>query len=435
MSSRFAQRWAAKGKGKEPLLPQNGAPPRKYGAADVSKARARRVWFHRGLNGDTIKLATLKQLTSLSTGIPSLKYLLTGIDPDVGSGDHTNKAEASGIEGKPHRKDSSSSGIRGNTGAWWLDIEAPSAEELDALAEAVGIHRLTRRDIESKEPRDKFQRFDNYLFVAFQGVDCSGSQAPTAKALFILVFPNWGTLSIHYGAKYTSEAVVERMKSLDDVDLDADWIAAVVIDTVVDSFAQLTNEMSHSIPSVEDGSKLADMLRSLDRITAFHNQVIGLSLLGFKGSKEGIVKELFSEWNCGSDVIEAETLGFYKSNLLVDIQDKITRIRDKLQSLDRTLPLSADRVSLRKSELTNRKLTALTWVMAIAVAFLPLQVITGLWGMNVHVPGQDDPERDPKHDNFKPFFGILGALCVYALLSVGCIHLLVRHFDRNPSRN
>jgi magnesium transporter len=57
--------------------------------------------------------------------------------------------------------------------------------------------------------------------------------------------------------------------------------------------------------------------------------------------------------------------------------------------------------------MTNSVMNRLTF---LATVFIPLTLVSGLWGMNVYVPGKD-------HTDLVYFFWIIGGMMVYA---TGC---------------
>jgi magnesium transporter len=58
----------------------------------------------------------------------------------------------------------------------------------------------------------------------------------------------------------------------------------------------------------------------------------------------------------------------------------------------------------------NRINSVLSKLTLFTVIIVPMNVITGLWGMNTHVPGQGG-------DSFAWFFGIVGVILGWAVLA------------------
>jgi len=52
----------------------------------------------------------------------------------------------------------------------------------------------------------------------------------------------------------------------------------------------------------------------------------------------------------------------------------------------------------------------LSKLTALGTVLIPMNLVTGLWGMNVHVPGQDDA------GNYTWFVSIIACLAAFALI-------------------
>ena len=70
-------------------------------------------------------------------------------------------------------------------------------------------------------------------------------------------------------------------------------------------------------------------------------------------------------------------------------------------------------VNIELTQSSNQANDGMTKLTAIASVIVPLNVITGLWGMNVKVPGQADYA-----DNFVAFGLIVTSLVLFSLLGV-----------------
>jgi magnesium transporter len=67
-------------------------------------------------------------------------------------------------------------------------------------------------------------------------------------------------------------------------------------------------------------------------------------------------------------------------------------------------------ISIEMASTDHKMNESMKFFGAIATVILPLTVITGLWGMNVRVPGQSD-----ESDSTAWFFGICVALTLWVI--------------------
>jgi magnesium transporter len=68
-------------------------------------------------------------------------------------------------------------------------------------------------------------------------------------------------------------------------------------------------------------------------------------------------------------------------------------------------------ISIEMTDANNQINDVLSKLTALGTVLIPMNLVTGLWGMNVYVPGQDDDTQ-----NLSWFFGILGCLAAFAIV-------------------
>jgi len=66
-------------------------------------------------------------------------------------------------------------------------------------------------------------------------------------------------------------------------------------------------------------------------------------------------------------------------------------------------------ISIEMTDANNQINDVLSKLTALGTVLIPMNLITGLWGMNVHVPGQDVP-------GFGWFSGIIAFLAAVAVI-------------------
>ncbi|KAJ1914110.1 Mg(2+) transporter [Mycoemilia scoparia] len=112
------------------------------------------------------------------------------------------------------------------------------------------------------------------------------------------------------------------------------------------------------------------------------------------------------------------------SRYLNDIQDHLETMSGSIYHCERIL----SRANLNFMTRVNLMMTSSSFetngVMAnlttVTVIFLPLNLVSSLWGMNVRVPGQNNDERT----NEWQFFTILGSMGLWALTCVVAIYII-----------
>lgn len=186
-------------------------------------------------------------------------------------------------------------------------------------------------------------------------------------------------------------------------------------DDIVDSFAPVIHDTEMQTERLEDDVFVArtdDMHRFLRKIGNTRRNVMGLMRL--LGGKADVLRGFTKRCNENYKVTPRMDIGLY----LGDIQDHVVTMMNNLGHCEKMLSrthsnylaqLSIDSISQGTN--TNRVLSKITFIASIIV---PLNVVTGLFGMNVKVPFYVNDI-----DNLHAFYGIVGVLiffCAAALL-------------------
>ncbi|EXJ79984.1 hypothetical protein A1O3_08270 [Capronia epimyces CBS 606.96] len=294
-------------------------------------------------------------------------------------------------------------------GVWWLDCLNPTRAELEVLCKAFKIHRLTREDIETQEAREKVELFSQYYFVCFRSfvMDKSSEDFLDPIHIYIVVCGD-GVLSFSYTKNPHSRNVHRRISKLGDfISLGPDYICYAMIDDIVDSFAPIIRDAEHESENIEDQVFIAredDFLALLRQIGECRKRV--LDMMRLLGGKADVIKGFAKRCNDQYQVAPRGDIGLY----LGDIQDHVVTMMSNLTHVEKMLSrshanylaqLNVD--NILKGNHTNKALAKITVVATILV---PLNLITGLFGMNVNVPGHDTA-------GLYWFFGIIGVICLF----------------------
>ncbi|EPQ59199.1 cora-domain-containing protein [Gloeophyllum trabeum ATCC 11539] len=300
--------------------------------------------------------------------------------------------------------------VEGNT--WWLDVQNPTDEEMKMLSKVFGIHPLTAEDIQMEETREKIELFRNYYFVCFRSFE-QDPYSPTYLQplnMYVVVFRE-GTLSFHFRPTPHPSNVRRRIKQLKDyISVTSDWISYALIDDITDAFGPLIQSIEYEVDSIDElvlilkEAEQSDMLR---RIGTCRKKVMGL--LRLMGNKADVVKGLAKRCNENWRVAPTSDIGLYLS----DIQDHLITMTQNLNHYEKILSRSHSnylaQISIEMTDANNQINDVLSKLTALGTVLIPMNLVTGLWGMNVHVPGQDVP-------GYAWFLSIIGALVAFAVV-------------------
>ncbi|KPI41463.1 putative metal ion transporter C27B12.12c [Cyphellophora attinorum] len=294
-------------------------------------------------------------------------------------------------------------------GVWWLDMLNPTAAELECICKAFKIHRLTKEDIETQEPREKVELFPQYYFVCFRSFNMDAAHEDFLDPIHVyIVVCADGVLSFSYTPNPHARNVRKRINKLGDfVSLGPDYICYAMIDDIVDCFAPVIRDQEHESEAIEDQVFIAredDLSALLKKIGMCRKRV--LNMMRLLGGKADVIRGFAKRCNESYDMTPRGDIGLY----LGDIQDHVVTMMSNLGHVEKMLSRSHGNYlaqlnvdTIIRGNVSNKNLTKITVVATILV---PLNLITGLFGMNVHVPGAGG-------DSLAWFFGILGAILLF----------------------
>lgn len=336
-----------------------------------------------------------------------------------------------GAAAPPNAKPSESKPKRyGNRPTFWLDVLSPTEAEMRVISKAFGIHPLTAEDILMQEAREKVELFRSYYFCSYRSFDLDTTSEDYLEpvTLYFVVFRD-GVLSFHFSQSPHPANVRRRIRQLKNyLILSADWIAYALLDDVTDLFAPLIQSIEDEVDEIDDsilqlhnntedltggggghtnskksgkqtlsekdgGDKKSDAGETtmdtggnlLRRIGQARRQVtLATRLLGNKADViKGFAKRCNEQW----DVAPRSEIGLY----LGDIQDHIVTMNSSLAHYENLLSRAHSNYlaqlnfsTAARQEETNAVLGKLS---VLGTIFLPLNVVTGMFGANFKVPG------------------------------------------------
>ncbi|KAK3383193.1 hypothetical protein B0T24DRAFT_515074 [Lasiosphaeria ovina] len=306
----------------------------------------------------------------------------------------------------------------GDRPVWWLDILSPTEAEMKVISKAFGIHPLTAEDILMQEQREKVELFRHYYFVNYRTFDQDQNSENFLEPvnMYVVVFRE-GVLSFHFSMTPHPANVRRRIRQLRDyLILSSDWISYAIIDDITDVFGPLIQNIEDEVDDIDDeilqlhssahtasgdpnkrkdsektdtgeatsAESGRDMLR---RVGDCRKRV--MSLYRLLGNKADVIKGFAKRCNEHWEVAPRSEIGLY----LGDIQDHIVTMTSNLSHYEKILARShanyLAQINIRMNERQEQTADVLGKLTVLGTIVLPMNIITGLWGMNVWVPGQE----------------------------------------------
>ena len=301
-------------------------------------------------------------------------------------------------------------------GVWWLDMLNPSEEEIFSICGAFRVHPLTREDITTQETREKVELFKSYYFVCFRSfyaVDKESEDYLEPINVYAVVFRE-GLLTFSFCQNPHAANVRKRIGRLRDyVNLSADWICYALIDEIVDSFAPVLRELEHETDTIEDSvfiARFEDSRAILRQIGECRKKV--MALIRLLGGKADVIRGFAKKCNEAYSIAPRSDVGLYLS----DVQDHVVTMMSNLGHYEKMLGRShgnhLSQISLHHIEQGSRANELLGKITVFATILVPLNLVAGLFGMNVPVPGKDA-------EGLGWWFGILGVILAISCVAFG----------------
>ncbi|KAK9687137.1 CorA metal ion transporter [Basidiobolus ranarum] len=297
---------------------------------------------------------------------------------------------------------------------FWIDVLNPTDAELKDLSKVFRIHPLTTEDIQGEETREKFEAFTNYYFICFRTFDQDPSSQSYMEpiSMYNIVMPE-GIITFHFRPIPHVSNVLRRIRHLKNIiTVTPDWINYAIIDDITDAFGPLIQNIEFEADSIDElvlilkETEQADMLR---RIGYARKVVMGL--LRLLGPKADVVKRLMKP--SGDFPNPVADIRLY----LGDIEDHILTMLQSTNHYEKILSRShanyLAQINIEITQTANRTNDVVAKMTLLASMIVPMNIITGLWGMNVKVPGQDDQESLSWFYAIVCFMSILGLFLVW----------------------
>ncbi|KAK4185964.1 putative metal ion transporter [Podospora australis] len=353
-------------------------------------------------------------------------------DGKTGFGDQTPSRVKSPDIKSSHPEKNSKPPRYGDRPVWWLDILCPTEREMKVLSKAFGIHPLTAEDIMMQEQREKVELFRHYYFVNYRSFDQDQRSENFLEPvnIYIVVFREC-VLTFHFSVTPHPANVRRRVRQLSDsLIFSSDWISYAIIDDITDAFGPLIQTIEDEVDDIDDAilqmhssedrdgglseksdngdASSAEVGRDmLRRVGDCRKRV--MSLYRLLGNKADVIKGFAKRCNEHWEVAPRSEIGLY----LGDIQDHIVTMTSNLSHYEKILARSHGnylaQINIRMNERQEQTADVLGKLTVLGTIVLPMNIITGLWGMNVWVPGQGE-ERD-----LAWFWAITGGLVFFAV--------------------
>jgi magnesium transporter len=260
----------------------------------------------------------------------------------------------------------------------WVNIERPTRQEMDYLAQNYPFHPLDLDDCLSKVQLPKIDEYESYLFIILHFPVFDHITRITRPSQVSMFLGKDFVVTVHNGDLKPFAALPGRCQQDDKVcegymGKDSGYLMYRIVDVLVDYCFPMVKKTLSNLDEIED--KVFDDKVSASRDVAILRRDIAAQRR-IIGPIKGVVGDL-----------ERKAQRFTQADLKVyfgDINDHLARLWSNLDECQESIDIYKDSDFLLSQERTNRILALLTIVFTIAI---PATVLGTFYGMNIKLPG------------------------------------------------
>ncbi len=289
----------------------------------------------------------------------------------------------------------------------WIDIEAPTKQETDYLAENYPFHPLDLDDCLSRIQRPKIDVYDDYLFLVFHFPVFSPEMRVTTPSQVSVFIGEKYLITLHKGDLKPLVNLFNQCQSDEEIRQEhfsqgAGYLLYRIIDRLVDYCFPIVNKIGGNIEAVEDAIFSVKMRGAVREISDLRRDVISF-------------RRIVWPMRAVIGSMEPKIRRFAKMDMEVyfgDMTDHLDKIWDALDEYKEIIEGLNDTYDSLATNRTNEVMRMLT---VIATILLPLTVIASLYGMNVPLPFQES------------HYSFLIVFFIWAIIVGGMLYFFRRH--------
>jgi magnesium transporter len=270
-------------------------------------------------------------------------------------------------------------------GLRWINIERPRPADIAWLQERFEFHPLDYEDVLSRNQRPKVDEYEDYLFIVlhFPRYDKAVGRLNAAEVDlyvgpdYLITLPNEPIQPIEY--------IFERVKTNEELregvfSKGPGYLLYKIVDDCVDASFPMLRKIGNKLERVEEeifeGDSSADVVRDISNVKQ--------EIINFRKIVRP-QRPAFQDLERNKARYIAEDLEIYFEDI-IDASERIWDMLENYKEVVEALEATNESAIAHQTNETFRLLTA------FSVIILPLTLIASIWGMNVGVPGENDPE-------------------------------------------
>lgn len=280
---------------------------------------------------------------------------------------------------------------------YWWDLFALSSDDQLILSEKFKFHPLAIEDCISDVHYPKVDYYETYLYLVMHGVDIDLSQAEGFGPKELDVFLSKDYLVTYHEKEFRSISEVKRrvLEKVPLFEFGLDFVLYSILDVMVIHYIPVLENIEGELETYEEKIFEDPKPEILRHILDLKRAVMRLKRTVFP-QREVINHLARNEY----EFVQKRTQAYFR-----DIYDHLYRMSEMTESFR---DMSTAMVEAYLSTVSNRMNEIMKVLTTITTIFMPLTVITGIYGMNFEY----FPELKWRYG----YFAVLGVMLVVVVL-------------------
>ena len=255
----------------------------------------------------------------------------------------------------------------------WVDLAAPSPEDNQVLDDVFHFHQLAIEDARSALQYPKVEPYDGYLYLILHGISLKpGEHEFGTRDIDFFLGRNY-LVTVHDGAS-TSIKDLQTLCARHQHILAEGPVGLLhrIVDSMVDSYRPVAEELEDRIDRLEEEAFAGrdQVVRDILQL----KRTLGTMRRILIPQRDAIGRLARREFSAISDEMA------YRFR---DVYDHVVRLTEEVQLFQERV---TSILEVNLATVSNRLNVVMKVLTVMSTIFLPLTVLTGMWGMNIPLP-------------------------------------------------
>jgi magnesium transporter len=264
----------------------------------------------------------------------------------------------------------------------WVDLPEPSDSDFALLNDIFHFHPLSIEDARSALQFPKAEQYPQYLYLVLHGIDSKeGSRSFSTRDIDFFLGRNF-LVTVHDGTSRSIKRLRDACSQYDHLLSEGPVaLAHRIVDSMVDNYRPVTEALEERIETLEERA-LAGRTQLVAQVMKVKRELAQMRRVLIP-QRDAIGRLARREFPMISDEMAFRFRDVYDH--VVRLAEEVILFQDRMSGV----------LEVNLASVSNRLNQIMKVLTVMSTIFLPLTVLTGMWGMNInlpHLPGGPDAQ-------------------------------------------